>query len=79
MVPAERARTLTVESSRRALRRFSGRVPCQPGQGCKARVLWRLRRKEEGGMMERKSELEEARGRREANVWRDSRMPLAVG
>jgi len=30
-------------------------------------------------MMERKSELEEARGRREANVWRDSRMPLAVG
>jgi len=29
--------------------------------------------------MERKSELEEARGRREASVCRDSRMPLAVG
>lgn len=30
-------------------------------------------------MMERKSGWEEARGRRDASVWRDSKMPLAVG
>lgn len=68
-------RTLTVESSFRAVPRVGGRVPCQPCVGDKGSVRRSLCRTCDGGMI--CAVEDEERGRSDAKTVKESRMLCA--